>query len=151
MDVLDELSIEPAGSVPGGLQLTHDERGLHRLPVDARSLLRTSYLSSMDKAAFGSWFARIGRISAEEYDGVSVNEMIEAFTSRPRVAGLFRALSRLTSYTADLDVASGGATLRQLQMGAADNVFYLDGGWQQLVDAMLARCKGQPHRCAIWP
>jgi len=141
MKILRELGIDPSGSEPQGPQMAHDERGLHRLPSGVGTLLTTTYLSSADKAAFGWFFSNLGRIPAEKYDSSTVNEMIDALTSRQRVAALMRALSRLTSYSADLDLASGGAALRQLQMVVTDNVLYLDNGWQQLIDALVGRAE----------
>jgi phytoene dehydrogenase-like protein len=51
------------------------------------------------------------------------------------------ALVRLTSYVHAPDRMSAGAAVRQIQGALASGVLYLDGGWQQMVDALRARAE----------
>ena len=49
---------------------------------------------------------------------------------------MLRALFRLSTYCDDLERMSAGAALDQLKLALAGNVWYLDGGWQTLVDGL---------------
>jgi phytoene dehydrogenase-like protein len=53
------------------------------------------------------------------------------------VRALARALVRLSTYSADERLLARAA-LAQLNLAIAGNVFYLDGGWQTLVDGLRA-------------
>jgi phytoene dehydrogenase-like protein len=47
-------------------------------------------------------------------------------------------LCRLATYTNDSEIQSAGAALSQLQMAISGGVIYLDGGWQTLVNGLVA-------------
>ncbi|MHB1889888.1 MAG: phytoene desaturase family protein, partial [Acidimicrobiales bacterium] len=56
----------------------------------------------------------------------------------PRGAGVVSALTRVATYAGDLDLVSADAAVSQLQLALEGNVVYLDGGWQSLVDGLVA-------------
>ncbi len=55
------------------------------------------------------------------------------------LALLLGALFRLSTYCDDPERMSAGAALQQLKLALAGNVWYLDGGWQTLVDGLRDR------------
>jgi phytoene dehydrogenase-like protein len=54
------------------------------------------------------------------------------------VRAFLSALVRLTSYANADDAMSAGAAIRQVKQAVTGSVYYLDGGWQSLVDGLTA-------------
>lgn len=54
------------------------------------------------------------------------------------MSDLLKMLCRVATYTNDSEVQSAGAALSQLQMAISGGVIYLDGGWQTLVNGLVA-------------
>ena len=65
-------------------------------------------------------------------------EWIASLGVGPRGAGVVSALTRVATYAGDLDLVSADAAVSQLQLALEGNVVYLDGGWQSLVDGLVA-------------
>ncbi len=142
VEVLGELGITPAGTRPPLAGMGWLEGALSPLPNGPVSLLRSGLLGFGGKLTVARVMAGLGRIDASAYDGVSVSEWIDAVAGRADVARLMRALVRLATYADAPDLLSAGAAIRQLQAVLASGVLYLDGGWQQLVDALAVRAEG---------
>lgn len=142
--ILDGFGVAVSGSIPLGPQFARAGEGLHALPITPGAVLRTTLLRGADKLALARLLAGIGRLDPSRHDARTVVELVADLAPRPRLAELLHALVRIATYGNDPTIASGGAALRQLQLGAAGNVLYLDDGWQQLVDglATVARRDG---------
>lgn len=139
--VLRSLGLEPEGGVPpttGALGVLADR--LELLPGDAGSLLRTHLLSPADKVESARVLARLGRLDPTTLGGQGAEKWVEASAGRPRVRQLLRALARLTTYCADLDLLSAEVAVGQIKLGL-EGVLYADGGWQRLVDRLAARAR----------
>ena len=136
--ILRELGVRFSGGIPpkDGRALYRDE--LHTLPSNPWSMLRTGLFGLGAKVEFGRIFAGIGRIDIAEIAGVSLSEWSERNVRRPEVRRLLEAFARLSTYVNDPSAISAGMVIGQLQM-ATKGVYYLDGGWQTLVDG-LATC-----------
>lgn len=106
------------------------------LPGTARTLAATRILSARSKAKLAGWFAGMERHAARSGD-VSISEWFDAQRAAPDLRKLVTALLRLGSYTAHPDRAAAAPLLRQLALGAA-GVTYVDGGWQSIVDQLVA-------------
>jgi phytoene dehydrogenase-like protein len=52
------------------------------------------------------------------------------------LANLLFAFFRLTSYSDDPANYSAGAALDQLRLSVEGNVWYVDGGWQSIIDGL---------------
>ena len=57
-----------------------------------------------------------------------------AQSARVNLSLLLAALFRLSTYCDDPEQMSAGAAIDQLKLALAGNVWYLDGGWQTLVE-----------------
>jgi phytoene dehydrogenase-like protein len=71
------------------------------------------------------------------FDGTTVAEWLAPATDT-RARGLMEALVRVSTYTNAPDRMSAGAALRQLRAGG---VWYIDGGWQTIVDGLVRRAE----------
>jgi len=59
----------------------------------------------------------------------------------PRVRALVRALTRVSTYCGDLDRLDARLAAHQLSVSLQHGVFYVDGGWQTMVDALAAAAR----------
>ncbi len=141
VEVLGELGITPKGSGPPLAGMGWLDGALSPLPYGPASLLRSRLLTFGGMVTVARVIAGLGRVDAAERDDTTVNEWIDDVTGRPDVARLMRALVRLATYADAPDLLSAGAAIRQVQAVIASGVLYLDGGWQQLVDALAARAR----------
>jgi phytoene dehydrogenase-like protein len=139
IEVLRALGIVPEGGVPpySGSLAWHAGR-LHALPVGPVSLLSTSLLSAAEKLELAPLLARLDRIDTAPLDGLELGPWIDSVVRSPACRALVRANFRVSTYAND-DGLSAGAAVRQLQRGVRDNVLYIHGGWQTLVDALRQR------------
>lgn len=138
MKVLRELGIQFSGREPqyGGALAIKDGR-LHGLPAGAMSLMRTSLLSMRDKLELGWLLSGFMKLNAADFDNLSWREWIEIHAAQEDVQELLLALGRLWTYAGDADLQSAGAVIHQGQIGLAENVLYLDHGWQTIVDGLF--------------
>jgi phytoene dehydrogenase-like protein len=81
----------------------------------------------------------------------TMRSWIEDHARSPKVRNLAAAITRLTTFTADLDHLSAAAALPQIAMAIASGVVYLDRGWQTLIDGLAARARslGVEMRCGV--
>ncbi len=81
----------------------------------------------------------------------TMREWICDHASSPKVRALAEALTRLTTFVADLDHLSAEAALPQIAMAIATGVVYLDHGWQTLIDGLASRARslGVEIRCGV--
>lgn len=132
LPVLRELGIPVRGKVPKlGSSAIYGGK-LHRLPVDGRSLLATRLLPLTAKIETARLLARL----PEARPGESVAEWIPRIARHERTRALLGAIVRVTTYSAD-PRASAAAVREQIRR-ATKGVWYLEGGWQSLVDGLRA-------------
>ena len=135
--VLRELGIEFRGGKPnasGGHAIYGG--GKHALPGGFVSLLSTGLLGLGDKLELARVLPAIGKWKPDEWHDRSVAEWIAAAAERENVRRLIGALVRLTTYANDEARFSAGVAIPQLQLALATSVYYIDGGWQVLVDGL---------------
>ncbi|MDH3498892.1 MAG: FAD-dependent oxidoreductase [Acidimicrobiia bacterium] len=137
--VLRQLGIDPSGGVPpvkGALGVVGGRIG--ELPSGPASLLRTQLIRGRERVELARVLARVPRIRTAGLADRSTREWLEETFASDRVRDLVAALARVASYAADADLLSADVGVGQLQL-ALENVRYLDGGWQQIVDALAMR------------
>jgi protoporphyrinogen oxidase len=111
----------------------------HRFPAGTTSLFRSGAFSFTEKLKIGQVFATLPKATAR--DGESMRQWIERQNVNERVGQLISALTRLTTYCADLDLLDASGALRQIQLGLKASVLYLDGGWQTVVNGLLEKAR----------
>jgi phytoene dehydrogenase-like protein len=87
--------------------------------------------------------------SAGQAPHQTMRAWIDDHVRSPKVRALAAAITRLTTFTADHDHLSASAALKQIAMAVANNVLFLDHGWQTLIDGLAARARslGVEIRC----
>ena len=137
--ILERLGVQAPGWVPpptGAAGLVDGRLAL--LPVDARSLLRTTLLSWQAKPGAARLLAALPRLDPADLVGVTVAEWSSTATTDATTRRLLLALVRVATYTEAPDHLDAGAALAQVQRSLSGSVRYLDGGWQRLVDQLRA-------------
>jgi phytoene dehydrogenase-like protein len=137
MRVLAELGIRPQGAPPqpsGGYAVLDGVK--HAFPAGFLSLVSTGLLSLPGKLEAAKVLSRLGSLDPAPWQSRTVDEWLASITRRDDVRRLLGAVMRLATYGNAPDRMSGGAALDQMQHALAENVLYLDGGWQQLVTAL---------------
>jgi phytoene dehydrogenase-like protein len=138
--LLRELGVPFSGGFPDpgrGLLCSGDE--LYRLPRGIGTLLGSRLLSRREKAWFVAFVANLRKLDARRWEGIPVGAWIEQMAGSGNAAAFLRALVRVSTYVEDTERFSAGAAIDQLRSALVGNVWYLDGGWQTLVDGLRAR------------
>lgn len=141
VQVLRELGVDWSGNRPvqkGAVGLSGD--AAHALPRDAVSLATSGLLSVAARVEAAQWFTRIAQVEPAPLRQLTVREWLEQELRHPETRRLFQALFRLSTFCNDPDRQSAGAAIEQFQLGAR-GVYYLDGGWQTLVDGLVQAAK----------
>jgi class 3 adenylate cyclase len=81
----------------------------------------------------------LGRFDAPANAHRSTADWLESLELRPDAAATFEAIVHVGTYAGDLRLLSADAAISNLQMGLKHGVDYLHGGWQQIVDALIAK------------
>lgn len=138
--VLEDLGVDvAAGGPPPTRGSSVSIRGhLHRAPDGPTSLLRTTAMTAREKAAFGRALARVPKLDPAQLVGTSVSAWLDGLGLQGAPRLLAAAYVRLATYVDAPDVLDAGAAVANLQLALAGGVRYLDGGWQSLVDALVA-------------
>ncbi|MGB2695758.1 MAG: NAD(P)/FAD-dependent oxidoreductase [Dehalococcoidia bacterium] len=131
--VLRELGIEFAGATP------HTSGSWIRAGVAHRlspwSFATTPLVSAGGKLETLRLLASIPRMKAQDVQDIPLQQWIEEKVRHQEVRDLLMSLIRVSTYANDPVRMSAGLALAQVQL-ALKGVFYLDGGWQTLVDGL---------------
>ncbi len=137
-DVLGALGIHPARTAPSVAGTVVRDGEAHVLPASPGSLLRTRLLGVRGKAQVGALLARIGRLRPTDFASTTVDEWVDGAVSDPVAQRLLHALVRLGAYADHPGEMSADLAVRLLQLGTTTEVAYVHGGWQTIVDALVA-------------
>ena len=134
--VLAELGVSFGGGMPnvGGYMVNGGQKYL--LPAGALTLLSTKGLGWRAKFEVAKLLGSINRVDSKAIQHLTVQEWIEQRVSQPETQALLRALFRVSTYGNDPTRQSAEVAVAQFQMALSTNVYYLDGGWQTLVDGL---------------
>ncbi|MBX3273006.1 MAG: NAD(P)/FAD-dependent oxidoreductase [Sandaracinaceae bacterium] len=145
---LARLGVRVAGGIPkDGLTMELGDR-LAPLPSDALTLLGNGGLGWRDKWRLGAMLGRIPRLDPTALDGLSVAAWLDAQGFEGVARDVAHAVVRVSSYVSAPERLSAGAAVRQIQ-GALGGVRYLDGGWQTIVDGLVARAEALGVRTRV--
>jgi len=81
------------------------------------------------------------RRSPEELAGLSTSEWLRRTLRSEKARAAAAALVRVTTFVADQESLSSDVAAKQLKLGLAPGVRYLEGGWQSLVNALAAKAE----------
>lgn len=137
LGVLTELGITPRGVIPPTSDTKMiDGNTIGRAPGGPMSLLRSRMLGARDKVQIATLLGRLPRIDASRYASTSAAEWLDDVASRPKVRRMVESIVRLSTYVNAPEVLSAQVAIQQVQRALGESVLYLEGGWQQLVDAL---------------
>jgi phytoene dehydrogenase-like protein len=137
VQVLRELGVKFSGGKPSPAGNFAIDGGVkHTLPSGFFSLLTTGLFGLQAKLETARLLASIGKLDTSAVRHLSVREWLERELRQPEARRLLAAIFRVSTYAHDPERQSAGAALEQLQLALAKNVYYLDGGWQTLVDGL---------------
>jgi phytoene dehydrogenase-like protein len=111
----------------------------HLLTAGLAILLATRLLTLREKWRLVCLLVTLPRLDARPYDRLALGDWVERTAGSGRLAGLLETLFRVSTYADEPGRLSAGAALDQLKLALAGNVWYLDGGWQTLVDGLRDR------------
>lgn len=131
---LADLQIPIHGSPPPRGWAMYGEQ-FHSLPLSAAGLWRSRLFPLSGKWAVTRFLASLARTSTRELQSVGFADWLANQIRDEPARQFLTALFRLTTYTADLESLSAGAAIEQFKTGLG-GVWYLDGGWQSLVDGL---------------
>jgi phytoene dehydrogenase-like protein len=150
--ILNELGINIEGGPPptdAAVAITTTD--LFELPLSSGSIFRTKLFSAAEKIEFAIWFAKIMLAKPDELSGTSLAQWLSGVRSVV-VRRTLLTIFRLATYASAPELMSAGAALKQLQMSARGVVIYPDGGWKQMVDALVNLNKSVgAHLCLASP
>jgi phytoene dehydrogenase-like protein len=141
MAMLRELGVNPRGRMPNGRGVVIRDGREHVLPATPVSMLSTSLLELRSKFALVRFFSQVRRVDAATLGGLSCQAWLERQVASDELRKLLAGVIRVTTYCGDLEQLSARAVVEQLRTAFAGGVLYLDGGWGQLVDALVERAR----------
>jgi phytoene dehydrogenase-like protein len=138
--LLQELGVAFTGRVPSpGRGLLLAGENAYPLPRGALSLLGSRLFTFREKARLIRLLATLPRIDARRFDRMALDAWVEETIGSGNAAAFLHALFRVSTYARDSERFSAGVAIDQLKLALGGNVWYLDGGWQTLVEGLRAR------------
>jgi phytoene dehydrogenase-like protein len=110
----------------------------HRFPSGPGSALRTTLFTAKEKAQVARATAALWRAGADTTDGRSVADWLDHRSLHGTVRQFIEALVRVATYADAPEAFAAGPALASARAGIRPGVRYLDGGWQSLVDQLVA-------------
>jgi phytoene dehydrogenase-like protein len=132
-----DLGIGFTGRFPSpGRGLLVARESAYPIPTGVGSFLGSRLLSVPEKWRLARILTTLPKLDTRQLDGTLLRDWLEQMGGGGNLALLLAALCRVSTYCHDPDRMSAGAALHQLKLALAGNVWYLDGGWQTLVDGL---------------
>lgn len=138
IEVLRGFGIEPVGKRPpaaGAYGRLRGEIGL--LPGTPMEAIRSNLVGLRAKAQLGRRVARPMSLLERPTVGRSMADWIAELLSDADARLVAQMITRVALYTDELDTVAANAAVPQLVSALTAGVLYLDGGWQQLTDALV--------------
>ena len=134
---LKDLGVPFGGHLPrpGKAQLLATGRS-YRLPAGLGGLATSGLLTLAEKYRLAKLFRTLPRFDIRGLERLPLSAWINQTVGSGNLAQLLGALFRVSTYVADHDRLSATVGLEQLKSALVGNVWYIDGGWQSLVDGL---------------
>jgi phytoene dehydrogenase-like protein len=141
--LLRELGVPFSGRFPDAARgLVLDGDSTHPIPLGLGVLLGSRLLGLREKWRLVRTLMALDRLDTRGLDRVPLQDWLNRAVGAGKAAALLRMFVRVGTYSDDPGRLSAGAALDQLKLGLAGNVWYLDGGWQTLVDGLRDAASG---------
>ncbi len=109
---------------------------LYPFPTQASTLFDNGLLGGADKLELMRVLARVLTLRPDSVAEVPLQVWLDHEVHRPAVRDVIKMLIRVATYTDAPEIQSAGSALAQLRLSLS-SVYYLDGGWQTLVDGLV--------------
>ncbi|MCU1370411.1 MAG: Dehydrogenase [Ilumatobacteraceae bacterium] len=110
----------------------------HRFPSGPAASLRTTLLTARQKLEVARAMAALWRADTASTDGRSLSAWLDELGVDGVPRQFIEALVRVATYAHAPDTFAAGPALANARAGTRPGVRYLDGGWQSLVDQLVA-------------
>jgi phytoene dehydrogenase-like protein len=140
--VLGSLGIAIPGRTPqprGAFALYGDR--LHTLPIGFISLLTTDLLGLHGKLEAARLLASVTRMETSQFRSMTIGAWLDEHFTDPRTRDVVHMFIRVASYAHAPRLLSADAALYAFQTVLQQNVQYLDGGWQSLLDQLSSKAR----------
>ena len=134
--ILRELRLTWTGGSPATNGYGVVNGRCEQLPAGLRSFLTTRLLSAAAKTELLALLPKLIRLDLAPLQAIPVQGWLDREVRHAELRALMAMPIRVATYSADLERLSMGAALAQTRLALKDNVTYLDGGWQTLVDGL---------------
>ncbi len=137
---LRDLGIDTGLGGPPNLHcaLAVIEGQVHPFPGQPVAAARTTLFTARQKVELSRTLAAVWRADERTTEGRSVSEWLDERAVDDRVRRFVEALVRVSTYAHAPETFAAGPALANARAGISPGVHYLDGGWQSLVDQMVA-------------
>jgi protoporphyrinogen oxidase len=138
----DAWGISYSGKVPlsTGASVLISNGARYPFPTGTLSLLRSRVFSMRDKIRIGQALQKIQK-SDPAARGQSMEAWIDSHCGSAQAGRMLAALTRLSTYAADLRLLDAGAAIQQLRAALRQSVLYLDGGWETLSMGLASKAQ----------
>jgi phytoene dehydrogenase-like protein len=126
----------------GGALAIADGRS-HRFPGPPLDSARTTLFTAREKVEVGRALAALWRADERSTDGRTVSDWLDERSLDGRVRQFVEALVRVSTYADAPGTFAAGPALANARAGIRPGVRYLDGGFQSLVDQLVAIARGR--------
>ena len=135
--LLTDLKVPFSGAIPNpGRTMLLRGRKRSAAPRSMLSLISSPLFTLREKLQLARLPQLLLAQDPRTVDDVTVADWVRQFAGTGHLAEVVHAFLRLSTFVNDPEYQSAGAALEQTQVGLRQNVWYLDGGWQTLVDGV---------------
>jgi phytoene dehydrogenase-like protein len=138
--LLHELGVTLTGRFPDpGRGLLISGTASYPIPRGIGSLLGANWLTLGERWRLIRFLATLKTLDARRLDDVPLCGWLGRTAGADNLSLFLGALFRLSTYVDDPALMSAGTAITQLKLALAGNVWYIDGGWQSLVNGLRDR------------
>ncbi len=136
LKVLQELGIPFTGRKPAlSASLIYQDK-VEQLPGGLFSFLSSDVFGKGGKLALTRFIAMLTVLKPQSVAHLSIQEWIEREFHQPEMHNFLLTLARVSTYANAPETQSASVFISQMQAVLKSNVYYLDGGWQTLVEGL---------------
>jgi phytoene dehydrogenase-like protein len=135
--ILKELNIRYTAGEPRNIRaISHDKT--YDFPANPRTLLGTTLFDLGGKLEATRALIALTTAKPASLQGTTLTQWLAQHTKHPGVRALITSTARTTTYTNAPELIDMGLVAEQIQVTAKGRILYIDGGWQTLVDGLVA-------------
>jgi phytoene dehydrogenase-like protein len=136
MDVLNELGVKFTAGEPRDVRAVRGGEK-YDFPTGPLSLMGTRLLDFGAKVEAVKALMTLTTAKPDQLRGTTLSQWLDRHTRHPAVRDLIEASVRTVTYTNAPEMLDMGLIAEQVQVATKGRVFYVDAGWQTLVDGLL--------------